>query len=273
MKRPAKILISAAAGLALVAVATAAGAAVAGPIDGNGVIHGCYTNKALNGSHVVVLQDSSTNCPNGTTDVQWNQQGPAGPVGPQGPQGLQGPQGAKGDTGAPGAQGPPGPTGTAGGLDAMIGSPCDQGTPDAGTLKVTYTPQGDGTDSISWLCSQTNPIYALNLSIDPVPNYLCVNFCFYQYPQVTVTSSPGSISYGNDDTTYYRALPSGVSTDAFANGTTVTLTATFNGSHTQFLSPQVISPWTGCDSVSADFTTCTVTMNALRNVTLTVYWK
>jgi hypothetical protein len=52
--------------------------AASGPVDGSGVIHGCYSNAAINGSHVLVLQDAGTNCPRGTTPVAWNEQGPAG---------------------------------------------------------------------------------------------------------------------------------------------------------------------------------------------------
>ena len=82
--RPRTILIATGATLVLVAGSTTAYAAIAGPVDGSGVIHGCYTNKALNGSHVVVLQDAGTTCPQGTTAISWNQQGPgedtAGPA-------------------------------------------------------------------------------------------------------------------------------------------------------------------------------------------------
>lgn len=124
MKRSATILISAGAGLVLLAGGTTAGAAIAaGPVDGSGVIHGCWTNTAINGSHVFVLQDAGTTCPKGTTAISWNQQGPAGPagpvgpagaIGPQGPAGAPGPQGPKGDTGAQGPAGPAGATGPAG---------------------------------------------------------------------------------------------------------------------------------------------------------------
>ena len=114
MTRPVRILISAAAGLALVAAGTAVGAAIAGPVDGQGVIHGCYTNKAVNGSHVFVLQDASTNCPAGTTAISWNQQGPAGPAGPAGPQGPAGATGPQGQAGPAGAIGPAGPKGDTG---------------------------------------------------------------------------------------------------------------------------------------------------------------
>ena len=51
-------LISVAAAFALVAGGTAAGAAIAGPVDGSGVIHGCWTNAAINGTHAFVLQDA-----------------------------------------------------------------------------------------------------------------------------------------------------------------------------------------------------------------------
>jgi hypothetical protein len=75
-------LVISGAALALVAGGTAAGAAIAsGPVDSSGVVHGCYTVKAVNGSHVFVLQDAGTSCPSGTTAITWNQQGPQGPAG------------------------------------------------------------------------------------------------------------------------------------------------------------------------------------------------
>jgi hypothetical protein len=123
VKRSATILISAGAGLVLLAGGATAGAAITGPVDGSGVIHGCWTNGAINGTHVFVLQDAGTNCPKGTTAISWNQQGPAGPTGPAGaagatgpagPAGATGPAGPKGDTGAQGAAGPAGDTGPAG---------------------------------------------------------------------------------------------------------------------------------------------------------------
>jgi hypothetical protein len=120
LKRSATILISAGAGLVLLAAGTTAGAAIAGgPVDGSGVIHGCWTNAAVNGTHVFVLQDAGTNCPKGTTAISWNQKGSAGPAGPAGaagpagpagPAGATGPEGTKGDTGGPGPAGADGST-------------------------------------------------------------------------------------------------------------------------------------------------------------------
>jgi hypothetical protein len=74
---------------------TAAYATLAGgPVDSSGVIHGCWTNAAINGTHVFVLQDAGTTCPKGTTAISWNQQGQQGPSAPPGP-GPAGPAGPK----------------------------------------------------------------------------------------------------------------------------------------------------------------------------------
>jgi hypothetical protein len=89
-------MVIGAAALVVVAGATAAGAAVtASPIRSR-VIHGCWTTKAVHGSHVIKLQNAGTRCPRGTTAISWNQQGPAGPTGATGPQGAAGPQGPAG---------------------------------------------------------------------------------------------------------------------------------------------------------------------------------
>jgi len=98
------IMIATGATIALIGTGTAY-AAVAGPIDSSGVIHGCYYPATTGGSHKVVLQDTGTTCPSGTTAIKWNQKGPAGPPGPQGSQGASGPQGPQGP---PGSQGPSG---------------------------------------------------------------------------------------------------------------------------------------------------------------------
>jgi hypothetical protein len=326
VKRSVTILISAGAGFVLLAAATTAGAAIAGgPVDSSGVIHGCWTNAAVNGTHVIVLQDAGTSCPKGTTAISWNQQGSAGPVGPAGPAGLVGAQGPKGDTGAQGPagpkgdagpagpagaagagaavsslasgdancatggasvtdgngntayacngaagaqgpagpQGPPGPAGgSAASLDSLIGTPCDVGTSNAGTLNVTYAPQSNGTDSVSIVCDQNNPVYALNVTVQAPPSSRsCTGF-----PQicsgggtgsVTVTSSPGTISC---------APSGGACTDAFAAGTVVTLTATAGNDSDG--NPSVFRGWSGCNSTSG--LTCTVTLNSVRNVLATV---
>jgi hypothetical protein len=127
--RRSRVVIGTAAGLLLVGGGTALGAVI-GPIDSAGVVHGCYTTAAINGSHAFVLQDDGTTCPRGTTAIQWNQTGQRGPAG------------ADGADGADGAQGPPGPS-TAGpaGLDTEL---------------VTYGPY-DNLTSLSGTCPADHP--------------------------------------------------------------------------------------------------------------------
>src|SRR5215472_9849653 len=101
--KPNKIIIAAAAALAVAAGGTAASAAAAaGPIDGAGVIHGCYYPATASGSHRVVLQNAGRRCPRGTTGISWNRVGRTGATGAQGVPGPQGP---------PGPRGLPGPSG------------------------------------------------------------------------------------------------------------------------------------------------------------------
>jgi hypothetical protein len=123
-----RIVITGAAALALVASGTAAGATLAGPVGGDGTIHGCYDS----GGNVKVI-DASATCPKTYTSLNWSQTGPQGATGPQGP---QGPQGPKGDTGATGPQAPKGDTGAIG----PQGAKGDTG--DTGPQGATG-PQGD----------------------------------------------------------------------------------------------------------------------------------
>jgi Collagen triple helix repeat (20 copies) len=117
---------------------------VASPVS-SGVIYGCYTNAAINGSHAVVLQNAGTTCPNGTTAISWNEQGspgPAGPSGPAGPTGLTGATGPAGPAGATGATGPAGPSGSPGPA-GPAGPPGPSGPPGAaGSGGISCTTDG-----------------------------------------------------------------------------------------------------------------------------------
>jgi hypothetical protein len=242
-----RIAITGAAALALVAGGTAAGAAVAAsPIGGDGVIHGCWTNAALNGSHVIVLQDAGTNCPKGTTAISWNQQGPVGPAGPTGSPGPAGPAGAtgqKGDQGPTGPQGPAGPSGTVAGIDALVGTPCDSGT---GTLKVSYGQQdSNGNEPVSINCALSNPSWTLQSFIDDPLD-------------ATVVLTDNTTHSNCEAFDNFPTCP----TATFSDGAEVSLTYTLLGG-TANLS------WSGCDSVSSDNSTCFVTMNKDHTVTLT----
>lgn len=72
--------------------------------SGTGVIQGCVDNNVTMGGvqRLAVLATGKTSCPDQTTPLDWNQQGPQGPAGPQGATGAQGPAGPQG------AQGPAG---------------------------------------------------------------------------------------------------------------------------------------------------------------------
>ncbi len=124
------------------AVATAAVMSSASPVSGSGVIDGCWTNAAINGSHVIVLQDQGTSCPRGTTAISWNESGPSGPAGPAGPAGPTGPAGAAGPAGPAGPTGPAGPAISS--LDQLNGIPCNSGT---GTVSLTYNADNSVTIS------------------------------------------------------------------------------------------------------------------------------
>jgi hypothetical protein len=166
------ILIATGAAIALVAGSTTAYAAVAGgPVDSSGVIHGCWTNAAINGTHVFVLQDAGTNCPKGTTAVSWNQQGPGGPAGPAGPAGAAGPTGNTGPAGATGPEGPKGDTGAQGpagtdgatgqaGATGPAGPQGPAGTDGSAVLNGTGAPASSlGHDGDFYLDTAANVLY------------------------------------------------------------------------------------------------------------------
>jgi hypothetical protein len=150
----------------------------------------------------------------------------------------------------------------------MIGSPCDVGDQaNAGTLNVTYTANANGTDSVNIVCTQSNPSYALTVnSYAPITQECtgglidtCTNFTGYE----TLTSSDGKINLVNADGQSQTAV--------YSAGTVVTITA----ATVPNLADGVASGWggwSGCDSVSSDGLTCTVTMNKVRSVTATVYY-
>lgn len=154
-------------------------------------------------------------------------------------------------------------------LGAMIGTPCDPADPaNAGTLQVTYTPTTNGTDTISWVCSQGNPQYALTVTAEsvvssvicePVGPFGLTSVCTYSYGSGTVVSSDGNInlsvsgSGGQTQTQTY----------VYSGGTQLTLT----GGQGENIS----GPCTNGDGEStgqAEYTgTCDVTMNSAQSYT------
>lgn len=117
----------------------AAYATVLNPVSSSGVIFGCYTTTAHNGSHRLVLQDTGTSCPSGTTAISWNASGPPGPTGATGPSGATGPAGPSGPAGATGPSGPTGPPGPSGPAGPSVTYRAGTGTIPAGDDGVTVT--------------------------------------------------------------------------------------------------------------------------------------
>jgi len=230
-----RVVITGAAALTLVAGGTAAGAAIAGgPVDSHGVIYGCYTTKAANGTHALVLQDAGTTCPSGTTAIQWNQQGPAGPQGSQGPKGDPGPAGPPGATGAQGPQGPQGPPGPSS-LDALDGTACNVGSPDAGVLHVKY-----GLNAAVTLTCVPTTLETLQVSVSGGDG------------NDSVVSDPAGIDCN-------PGLSASACSEPLPRDATVTLTA-------QPDATDVFDGWSGggCSGTSR---TCTVTMDQAQKVT------
>jgi hypothetical protein len=149
------LLIAGATTLVVGGGGLAAYATVLSPVSSSGVIYGCYTNAAINGSHVLVLQDTGTSCPKGTTAITWNQAGSPGapgspgPAGPSGPPGSPGPSGPPGPPGSPGVAGSPGPAGSPGTGVTVVGNAPASACPGGG---VTVT---DGSGNVGYVCNGT----------------------------------------------------------------------------------------------------------------------
>lgn len=240
MKRSAAILISAGAGFVLLAGGATAGAAIAGPVDGSGVIHGCYDT----GGNLKVI-DASAACPKGYTALNWGQTGPQGTQGPQGPAGPAGPQGPKGDPGATGPAGPVGPAGPQGAagpagppgassLDALAGTACNVGAVAEGVLHVTYGQNG----SVAITCVPAT-LETLQVSVTGGNG------------NDTVVSDPAGIDCSTGSAT-------AVCSEQVPKGYTVTLTAQPSGT-------DVFTGWSGggCSGTGS----CTVLMSQAQSVT------
>jgi len=81
-----------------------------GSVVGNGQIYACVNNS----SGTIKIVSVTTECPNGSMLLQWNQVGLTGPAGPAGADGATGPAGPAGADGATGPAGPAGADGATG---------------------------------------------------------------------------------------------------------------------------------------------------------------
>lgn len=255
--------------LATVAVLLLGGGIAWAAVPGSaGVITACVDHRSESGLLRVIEPDQE--CRRHETRISWNQegragdpgqagaQGPAGPAGPAGPpgdaglpgedgpmgpagpagpageQGLPGPEGPQGPAGEPGATGLQGPAGAGvGSFDDLEGLPCREGTPQEGTVAISWSP-GDAA-TIACVASTLHD--------------LTVTLAGSQTG--TVTSSPAGISCGTD------------CTNGYSTGTVVTLTATpATGSG--------FSHWGGACTGETTLT-CTLTMDEVTSVTATFF--
>jgi collagen triple helix repeat protein len=125
-------------GVAALAVGVGGSVAYATIPDSNGVINGCYKNRAgaddPNKGQLRVVE-SAADCKKDETPISWNEKGTKGDQGVQGVQGVQGERGPQGEQGVAGpagpagAQGPKGDTGATGpqGLKGDTGATGPQG--------------------------------------------------------------------------------------------------------------------------------------------------
>jgi len=97
MNKRIGLAIAGIAAAAVMAGGTAYGAVSSSSIpDASGLIHGCYSTNAANGTNGTVLNIINTgqaSCSKGQSAISWNQAGPAGPQGPPGAAGTPGPAG------------------------------------------------------------------------------------------------------------------------------------------------------------------------------------
>jgi hypothetical protein len=108
-------------------VAWGAGAFTQSIPDGSGIVYACYSSSGTLKTIYLIDPSAGTTCPNGFTQVWWNQRGQTGPsgrTGPTGPTGGSGPSGATGPSGVSGrlgGTGPSGPSGPSGSSAAVFG--------------------------------------------------------------------------------------------------------------------------------------------------------
>jgi hypothetical protein len=248
-------LVASTAGVA--SIGLIGGAAWAAPIVGpDGTINGCYAQRS--GSLRVV--EPGAPCSRGELAISWNQKGatgatgPAGPPGPKGdpgatgepgPTGPQGPKGDPGATGETGPAGPPGPKGDPGpALNSLEEVPCDSGSVDRpnGRISIAVEPL---RSVMTLVCASTNPVFGLSVGTP-------LEIAYSSIEEVDADGNPVS---GGFSCVSYVGIGY-CTTQRYAPGTIVRFRVPA-GEWTGYL-----PTWTGCDSVSTDKLTCTVTIPA-----------
>lgn len=266
------------------------------PSADDGVIHGCYQKN--NGQLRVIDFEAGESCRRSELALSWNEQGPQGDQGPQGIQGAIGPQGPKGETGDTGATGETGDTGATGatgdtgatgatgpqgeqgeqGEQGDLGPQGPAGPPGSGTTltsindlngidcstdtsglpRTVRVQESNGT--ISLVCT-AGPVLTVSLGVTYVRSVGGV----YRGLAVNQVNADGTLVAGG-----FSCMPGDGGSDQleaqctsqpFTHGSTVYL-----ASAQVFEPPTLIGQWSGCDSVTADI--CTVTLTGDRSVGL-----
>ena len=249
---------SRAAFVVAVVLAVAGGSAWAagelGSIVGeDGAITGCYDDKS--GALRVVA--SAEACGKGELAVSWRQRGEPGPAGPTGP---SGPKGDPGETGQPGPAGPTGPAGPQGlpgpagpqgepgpPIESLAGIPCETGSVDHPSgrtqLRVSSFPNISGAFDAALLCRSTNPELYMQFTV--------LLGSQHRYRTVSEVDVAGALVPEGFQCLYLRAP---CLTQRFVLGDVVRLKVDTEG-----VASGLRPKWQGCDAVSADRLTCTLT--------------
>jgi hypothetical protein len=271
--------------LAAVAIVVAAGFGYAAVAADNRTYTGCLQSGTL--TNIAIGATPMKACAKNATEISWSQTGPPGTPGTNGINGTNGVSvtsateaagancadggskftaananvtyacnGAKGDKGDQGIQGEKGDPGAS--AKSLAGVPCDTGSIDRpdGETTVAVAPT-TGVITLTCVSASTNPKLVVSLGS------IVFGTSVLWYGGVSEVDANGlAVPQGFVCQRSNGAFLS-CSTQRFAPGSTVRL-------RTGSLEPQPVagwSPgWTGCDSISADRLTCTLSLPATGTV-------
>lgn len=268
--------------LAAVAVVVAAGFGYAAVAADNQTYTGCLQNGDL--TNVAIGSTPVKSCPKNATQISWSQAGSPGTPGINGTNGVSvtsateaagancadggskftaangityvcnGAKGEKGDKGDKGIQGEKGDPGALAG--SLAGVPCETGSVDrpGGETKVAVAPS-TGVITLTCVSASTNPKLTVSLGSAVIPGTTNVlGYGGVSEVDANGVPVPQGFLCQRPNLAFLQC-----STQRFAPGATVRL-------RTGGLEPQEVSGWsqgwTGCDSISADRLTCTLTLPA-----------
>ena len=275
--------------LAAVAVVVAAGFGYAAVAADNQTYSGCLQNGDL--TNVAIGSTPVRACPKNAIQINWSQSGTPGTPGTPGTNGTNGVSvtseteaagancadggskftaangvtyacnGAKGDKGDKGDKGIQGDKGDPGALaGSLAGVPCDTGSLDRpdGETKVAVAPT-TGVITLTCVSASTNPTLVVWL------DNILVGSSLIGYGGLSEVDASGVPVPKGFTCQRSNLVPTSCRTQRFAPGSTVYLRTSSN--------PPAVGygpVWTGCDSISTDRLTCTLTLPAAGTVSVTL---